>query len=71
MERCLRNRAEVVTVKARAVRYFLMDGMLYRRSFSGLYLRFMPYGEAERSLSKFTKAYVERTSGDEHCVTEL
>ena len=33
------NRFKAVKVKARAVRYFLMNGVMYRRSFSRPYLR--------------------------------
>ena len=41
------NRAEVVKVRAQAARYSLINGLLYRQSFSGPYLRCIPRGEAE------------------------
>ena len=48
----LENRAEFVKVKARATRYSLIDGMLYRCSFSGSYLRYLPDGEAEKVIEQ-------------------
>ena len=47
-----KNRAEAVKVKAQATRYSLMDGMLYRHSFSGPYLRCFPHGEAEKVIEQ-------------------
>ena len=38
--------AEAVKVKARVARYSLLNGVLYRHSFSGPYLRCLPQGEA-------------------------
>ena len=46
----LENQAEVVKVKARATRYSLMNGVLYRCSFLGSYLRCLPKEEAKRVL---------------------
>ena len=48
----LGNQAEAVKVKAREARYSLMDGVLYRRLFSGLYLRCLPHGEAEKVIEQ-------------------
>ena len=39
------NRYEAIKVKARATRYFLMNGVMYRCSFSRPYLRCLPRGE--------------------------
>ena len=40
-------------MKARASRYSLMNRVLYRRSFSGPYLRCLPKGEVERVMEQF------------------
>ena len=44
----LENRAEAVKVKDRLARYSLMNGVLYKHSFSGSYLRCLPLEETER-----------------------
>ena len=41
------NKREVVKVKARATRYALLNGVLYRRSFFGPYKRCVPLDEAK------------------------
>ena len=41
------NQAEAVKVKARATRYLIMNGVLYRGSFSGSYLRWLPREEVK------------------------
>ena len=43
----LENHAKAVKVKAQATRYYLMNGVLYRRSFSGPYLGCLPWEEVE------------------------
>ena len=47
-----RNRAEVVKVKARAAQYSILNEELYRRSFSGPYLRCLSINEAERVMEQ-------------------
>ena len=46
------NRVEVVKVKAQAARYSLMNEVLYRCSFLGLYLRCLPLGETEQVIEQ-------------------
>ena len=46
------NRIEAIKVNARVARYSLMNRVLYWCSFSGLYLRCLPKGEAERVLKQ-------------------
>ena len=49
----LENRAEVVKVKARSTRYSIVNEVLYRRSFSGSYLKVLTQreGRARRGAS--------------------
>ena len=47
-----KNRVNAVKVRARVARYSLISGMLYKRSFSGPYLRCIPRGEAERIIEQ-------------------
>ena len=63
--------AEAVKVKAQVARYSLLNGVLYRRSFSGPYLRCLLRGVAMLVMSKFTKVCAERTSEEESCATKL
>ena len=46
------NRAKVIKVKVWAARYLIVNGVLYRRSFSGLYLRCLPKEEVERVIEQ-------------------
>ena len=52
----LENLAKAVKVRARASRYSLTNGVLYRQSFSGSYLRCIPCGEAERIIEQVHQA---------------
>ena len=48
----LGNRAEAAKVKAQATRYSILNGELYKRSFSGSYLRHLPRKEAEHVMEQ-------------------
>ena len=48
----LENRVKAVKVRARSTRYSIINGVLYRRSFSGPYLRCIPRGEVERIIEQ-------------------
>ena len=47
-----KNQAKATKVRARAARYSMINGVMYRQSFSSRYLRCIPRGEAERIIEK-------------------
>ena len=46
------NQAEAIKVKAQVARYSIIEGMLYRRSFSEPYLRCLPRRKAEKIIEQ-------------------